>query len=49
VEFPFGFVTVAMGKKSVQEGWLGADDVLELEFEVGSREAVPKKKWFGLW
>jgi hypothetical protein len=31
-EFPFGFVAVDVGRKQVQDGWVGIDQMLEFEF-----------------
>jgi hypothetical protein len=33
-------VAVGVGRKQVQEGWVGVDQVLELEFVADRQEAV---------
>ena len=39
VEFPFGVVFAAAGRRQVQDGWVGADQVVEFEFAAEAREA----------
>ena len=37
-EFPFGMVVASVGRRHIQESWVGADQVIELHFRAGRQE-----------
>ena len=37
-EFPFGQVVASVGRRHLQESWVGADQVVELRFRARARE-----------
>jgi hypothetical protein len=39
-EFPFGLVVVSVGRRLVQESWVGADQEVEFRFLVQRQEVL---------
>jgi hypothetical protein len=42
-EFPFGIVMASVGRRQVQESWVGVDQVVEFHFQVHRQEVQRMK------